>query len=201
MISEAAWQRMHELVEDARSNGAQVLQHRTQNEIPAAGNRVFPPTLVVEAKDSMRVMQEEIFGPILPVVTYSSLDEAIAIINARPRPLALYYFDQSNSRISKVLEQTVSGGATVNDCIFHLPQHGLPFGGVGPSGMGAYHGFDGFATFSKKKGVLLQNALVGWALDRGFKPPYSALSRRLMTLLLRRSKPGKIKKLTLGGGR
>jgi len=201
MISEAAWQRMHELVEDARSNGAQVLQHRTQNEIPAAGNRVFPPTLVVEAKDSMRVMQEEIFGPILPVVTYSSLDEAIAFINARPRPLALYYFDHNNSRISKVLEQTVSGGATVNDCIFHLPQHGLPFGGVGPSGMGAYHGFDGFATFSKKKGVLLQNALVGWALDRGFKPPYSALSRRLMAMLLRRSKPGKIKKLTLGGGR
>jgi len=100
-----------------------------------------------------------------------------------------------------VLEQTVSGGATVNDCIFHLPQHGLPFGGVGPSGMGAYHGFDGFATFSKKKGVLLQNALVGWALDRGFKPPYRSLSHRLMAMLLRRSKPGKIKKLTLGGGR
>ena len=201
MISENAWQRMHELVEDARSNGAQVLQHRTQNEIPAAGNRVFPPTLVVEAKDSMRVMQEEIFGPILPVVTYSSLDEAIAIINAGPRPLALYYFEHNNSRISKVLEQTVSGGATVNDCIFHLPQHGLPFGGVGPSGMGAYHGFEGFATFSKKKGVLLQNALVGWALDRAFKPPYRSLSHRLMAMLLRRSKPGKIKKLTLGGGR
>lgn len=197
MISRHASQRMQELVEDARSNGAQVLQPGSQNETSTAGNRVFPPTLVIEANDSMRVMEEEIFGPILPIVSYSSLDEAIEFINARPRPLALYYFDRNRSRISKVLEQTVSGGATVNDCIFHLPQHSLPFGGVGPSGMGAYHGFDGFTALSKKKGVLLQNALVGWALDRAFKPPYTTNSDRLMAFLLGRSKPGNIRGMTL----
>jgi coniferyl-aldehyde dehydrogenase len=197
MISRQASQRMQELVEDARSNGAQVLQPGSENETSTAGNRIFPPTLVIEANDSMRVMEEEIFGPILPIVSYSSLDEAIEFINARPRPLALYYFDRNRSRISKILEQTVSGGVTINDCIFHLPQHALPFGGVGPSGMGAYHGFDGFTIFSKKKGVLLQNALVGWALDRAFKPPYNALSGRLMGFLLGRSKPGNVRRVEL----
>jgi coniferyl-aldehyde dehydrogenase len=197
MISRHASQRMQELVKDARSNGAQVLPPRSRNETSTAEDRVFPPTLVVEANNSMRVMQEEIFGPILPVVNYSSLDEAIEFINGRPRPLALYYFDRNRSRISKVLEQTVSGGVTVNDCIFHLPQHSLPFGGVGPSGMGAYHGFDGFTALSKKKGVLLQNAFVGWALDRAFKPPYTAKSDRLMAFLLGRSKPGNIRGMTL----
>jgi acyl-CoA reductase-like NAD-dependent aldehyde dehydrogenase len=145
----------------------------------------------------MRVMQEEIFGPILPVVTYSSFDDALDFINARPRPLALYYFDRNSSRIKKVLEQTVSGGVTINDCIFHLPQHALPFGGVGPSGMGAYHGFDGFATFSKKKGVLLQNALVGSFLSRALKPPYTSLSDRLIAFLLGRSKPRCIQRFAL----
>lgn len=197
MISEGAWRRMQDLVDDARSNGAQVLQPRAQDGTSSTGNRIFAPTLVVEARSSMRVMKEEIFGPVLPVVIYSSLDDAIEFINARPRPLALYYFDRNRSRISKVLEQTVSGGVTINDCIFHLPQHSLPFGGVGPSGMGAYHGFDGFTTFSKKKGVLLQSALVGSLLDRAFKPPYSALSDRLMRFLLGRGKPGSVRRVEL----
>jgi len=197
MISQHAWHRMQDLVDDARSHGAQVVQPRKEVETSGSGYRVFPPTLVIEAKESMRVMQEEIFGPILPIISYSSLDDALEFMNARPRPLALYYFDRNGARIRKVLEQTVSGGVTVNDCIFHLPQHALPFGGVGQSGMGAYHGFDGFTTFSKKKGVLLQNALVGSLLDRAFKPPYSALSDRLMGVLLRRSKPGKIRRVEL----
>jgi coniferyl-aldehyde dehydrogenase len=197
MISQDAWRRMQDLVDDAQSKGAQILQPSAAHETFTAGNRVFPPTLLIGAETSMRVMQEEIFGPILPVVTYSSLAEAIHFINARPRPLALYYFDRRNSRVNQVLEQTVSGGVTVNDCIFHLPQHGLPFGGVGPSGMGAYHGFDGFTTFSKKKGVLLQNALVGSLLDRAFKPPYTTLSDRLTAFLVGRSKPGNIRRMTL----
>jgi len=96
-----------------------------------------------------------------------------------------------------VLEQTVSGGVTINDCIFHLPQHALPFGGVGQSGMGAYHGFDGFATFSKKKGVLLQNALVGSLLARALKPPYGSLSDRLIAFLLRRSRARSIRRFAL----
>jgi coniferyl-aldehyde dehydrogenase len=198
MIGENARRRMQDLVDDALANGGQVIQPGTGNETSSFGNRIFPPTLVVEAKDSMRIMQEEIFGPILPIMTYSSLDDAVEFINARPRPLALYYFDRNSSRIGTVLEQTVSGGVTVNDCIFHLPQHRLPFGGIGPSGMGAYHGFDGFTAFSKKKGVLLQNALVGWSLDRAFKPPYTALSHRLMRFLLGRSKSGRVQKVRLG---
>jgi coniferyl-aldehyde dehydrogenase len=197
MISEDAWRRMQNLVDDAQSKGAQILQLSASHETFTAESRVFPPTLLIGAKTSMRVMQEEIFGPILPLVTYSSLDEAIRFINAQPRPLALYYFDRKNSRINQVLEQTVSGGVTVNDCIFHLPQHGLPFGGIGPSGMGAYHGFDGFTTFSKKKGVLLQNALVGSVLDRAFKPPYTTRSDRLGVFLLGRSKPSNIRRMTL----
>lgn len=198
MISETAWLRMQELVEDARSKGARIVQPKATREAFTADNRVFPPTLVLGADDSMRVMQEEIFGPILPVVTYFSLGDALSFVNARPHPLALYYFDRSHSRIKIVLEQTVSGGATINDCIFHLPQHRLPFGGVGPSGMGAYHGFDGFMTFSKKKGVLLQNALVGSFLARTLQAPYTPLSDRIIGFLLRRSKePRRTGKVTL----
>jgi coniferyl-aldehyde dehydrogenase len=197
MIHNAAWRRMQELVKDARTKGARIIQPDSANGTFSAGNRLFPPTLVLSANDSMRVMQEEIFGPILPVVSYSSLSDAIGFVNARPRPLALYYFDRNRSRIERVLEQTVSGGVTINDCIFHLPQHRLPFGGVGPSGMGAYHGFDGFTTFSKKKGVLLQNELVGSFLSRAFKPPYTRRSDRVIGLLLRRSKPCHIEKLNL----
>ena len=197
MISAAAWHRMQDLVDDARSKGAQIIRRDSAHETFTAENRVYPPTLVLGAEDSMRVLQEEIFGPILPIVTYSSFEEAIAFINARPHPLALYYFDQNSSRIKKVLEQTVSGGVTINDCIFHLPQHGLPFGGVGPSGMGAYHGFDGFATFSKKKGVLLQNTMVGSILSRAFKPPYSSRSDRMIAFLLKRNELRSIPRFTL----
>jgi coniferyl-aldehyde dehydrogenase len=110
-----------------------------------------------------------IFAPILPVVPYGRLDDAIAYVNAWPRPLALYYFDENRGRQDAVLAQTMSGGVTVNDCIYHLGQLDLPFGGVGPSGMGQYHGFDGFATFSKKRGVMVQRRWAGTAL---FRPPW-----------------------------
>jgi len=197
MSSDHALSRMQDLVDDARAHGTQILRPAARNHASENSNRVFPPTLVVEPSETTRLMQEEIFGPILPVVSYTSLEEALDFINSRPKPLALYYFDRSRARIRKVLEQTVSGGATVNDCIFHLPQHAIPFGGVGASGMGDYHGFDGFATFSKKKGVLLQNALVGALLERVFKPPYGAVSHRLVRLLLHRTKPGPVRRVQL----
>jgi coniferyl-aldehyde dehydrogenase len=129
-------------------------------------------------------MQEEIFGPILPVLTYQTIDEAIQLVNSRPRPLALYYFDHNRHRIDDLIDRTVSGGITVNDCIYHLVQHGLPFGGVGPSGQGAYHGFDGFATFSKKKGVLLQNRLVAHVFGKLTKPPYNRWTDRVANFLI-----------------
>jgi coniferyl-aldehyde dehydrogenase len=197
LISQAAWERMRDLVEDAQGKGARVLQGDSEHGDVSVGSRFFPPTLILGANDSMRVMQEEIFGPILPIVEYSAIDDALGFINARPHPLALYYFDRNRSRIEKILDRTVSGGVTVNDCIFHFVQHQLPFGGVGPSGMGAYHGFDGFAAFSKKKGVLLQSALVGSFLERALKPPYTSWSDRAIGLLVGRNKIRPIQRMTL----
>jgi coniferyl-aldehyde dehydrogenase len=197
LISQAAWERMRDLVEDAQSKGARVLQVDSKHGDVPVGSRFFPPTLILGANDSMRVMQEEIFGPILPIVGYSVIDDALGFINARPHPLALYYFDRNKSRIEKILERTVSGGVTVNDCIFHFVQHRLPFGGVGPSGMGAYHGFDGFIAFSKKKGVLLQSSLVGSFLDSALKPPYTSWSDRVIGFLVGQNKIRPIQKMTL----
>ena len=196
IISESAHNRMRSLVDDARAQGAQIIQPESPNQ-NSTHTRHFPPTLILGAHDSMRLMQEEIFGPILPVLTYSTLDEALRYINARPRPLALYYFDRNASRTRTVLTQTTSGGACVNDCIFHFAQHRLPFGGIGPSGIGAYHGHEGFKTFSKKKGVLLQNPLVGSVLDRFLKPPYTPASDRVVNLLLGRTTPRAVQKIRL----
>jgi coniferyl-aldehyde dehydrogenase len=196
MISQSAWNRMRELADDAKGKGARVVEAGSLQE-SAVEDRSFPPTLVVGADDSMRVMQGEIFGPILPIVTYTSLDEALNFINARPRPLALYYFDNSPSRTQKVLEQTTSGGVSINDCIFHFVQHRLPFGGIGPSGMGAYHGFEGFKTFSKKKGVLLQSAVTGSILDRFVKPPYTVKTNRVIGWLMGRNAPHPLQKMQL----
>ena len=128
------------------------------------------PTLVFGPTDDMQVMREEIFGPLLPVVAYDGLEAAIDFVRARPRPLALYYFDADRRRVDHVLARTLSGGVTVGDCVFHLAQHRLPFGGVGASGMGHYRGFDGFVTFSKKRGVMVQRRV---ALTSLFRPPYT----------------------------
>lgn len=196
MIHQSAWDRMHAFVDDARNRGAQIYQSASPAEdIPA--NRSFPPTLIAGASDSMLTMQAEIFGPVLPIVSYSSLDEALTYINTRPRPLALYYFDSNSSRTRKVLEQTISGGVCINDCIFHFAQLNLPFGGIGPSGMGAYHGHEGFKTFSKKKGVFLQSAIAGSVLDRFLKPPYTPASHRVIRFLMGRAKARPIRKLQL----
>jgi coniferyl-aldehyde dehydrogenase len=127
-------------------------------------------------------MQEEIFGPILPVMTYDTLDRAIAYINAHPHPLAFYYFDSDSSRVKNVTAQTTFGGATVNDCIFHVGQTALPFGGIGPSGMGHYHGIHGFETFSKQKGVFIEGR---WTPLSLLRPPYGKIARRLLNFLTR----------------
>jgi coniferyl-aldehyde dehydrogenase len=197
MISQAAWDRMHAFVNDASSRGARVIQAGSFEGSAIAGHRAFPPTLIADANDSMRVIREEIFGPILPVMSYASFDEVLSLINSRPRPLALYYFDKNRTRIHKLLEQTTSGGVAINDCIFHLAQHRLPFGGVGPSGMGAYHGFDGFETFSKKKGILFQSALTGSVFDMLVKPPYTSGTRRVVQFLLGRNKAQPITRIQL----
>jgi coniferyl-aldehyde dehydrogenase len=182
VVNEAHWHRLAGYVAEARARGVEVAEVNPAGEHFDADNRVLPPTLLVDPPEDLAVMQEEIFGPLLPLVPYDSLDDAIAYVNARPRPLALYYFDDDARRVARVLERTVSGGVTVNDVVYHLGQDNLPFGGVGPSGMGHYHGVDGFERFSKKKGVMLQSR---WSALPLVWPPYTARTRALIDRLLR----------------
>src|SRR5262245_21797915 len=166
---------------EVRARGAEVVT-LAAGAVPDAVTRRIPPTIVRGAPDDTRLMREEIFGPILPVVPYHDFDEALAYVNARPRPLALYHFDHDEARISRVLAETVAGGMTINDTILHIAQDELPFGGVGPSGMGQYHGRDGFDAFSKRKGVFRQARINAIGL---FNPPYGKRFERLVSFLLR----------------
>ena len=130
----------------------------------------------------MRIMQDEIMGPVLPVKTYRTIEEALGYLATRPRPLALYYFDYDPGRIQRMLAQSLSGGVTINDTVLHIAQESLPFGGAGSSGMGHYHGEEGFNTFSKRKGVFLQSRLSWVSLLR---PPYGRFIERALRILLR----------------
>ena len=183
--------RLARLLQQAQSLGAQVLtiepaptqpRPETQSHLGEGISRQMAPTLVLGATPAMQLMQEEIFGPILPVLTYTRLDEAIAHINAGPRPLALYWFGQDERERDEVLARTVSGGVTVNDTLMHIAHDGLPFGGVGDSGWGAYHGETGFLRFSHQKSVLVQSR---WSLGGLLYPPYGARFDRVMALLRR----------------
>ena len=137
------------------------------------------PTLVSNAGD-LRLMREEIFGPVLPIVEYATVDDAIDHVNRADRPLALYWFGNDSGNRQRILRETVAGGVTINDCMLHLVQENQPFGGVGASGMGAYHGEWGFRTFSKEKPVFLQSRLSAGAMLR---PPYGKTFERLFALL------------------
>ncbi len=184
VVSRRHWERLRALVDEARQKGATIITIDPAAEATFnADNKVFPPTLVLEPSDDTGIMKEEIFGPPLAVVPYETLDEAIAYVNARPRPLALYYFDHDRRRVDTVLARTIAGGVTINDVVYHLAQDNLPFGGVGASGMGHYHGFDGFETFSKKKGIFFQSRWTPLAL---FRPPYTDRTRALIRRMLHR---------------
>jgi len=182
IISEKQYQRLQWALEDAEKKGGRLITINPSAERGTLQNKVFLPTLVFNPNDDMTLLQEEIFGPVLPVVTYKTLNEALAYVNSRPKPLAFYYFDNDSDRVNEVLLKTLSGGVTINDCMFHLGQHNLPFGGVGSSGMGHYHGFDGFITFSKKRAVMLQRNLAGTAL---FRPPYAERKKALLHILMK----------------
>lgn len=181
IITAKEYQRLQNWLDEAQEKGATIIQVNPANEDCNVENKVFPPTIVLNAPDDCKVMQEELFGPIMPVVRYKELDDAIEYVKRRPHPLALYYFDNTKSRVQQMLHGTLSGGVTINGCIYHLPQHNMPFGGVGPSGMGAYHGYDGFLTFSKKKAVLMQGPFAGTFLMR---PPYGKLLSWVIGVLL-----------------
>jgi acyl-CoA reductase-like NAD-dependent aldehyde dehydrogenase len=180
IINDRQYRRLTACIEDARARGATL--HRLHDEPSDAERRRLSPVAITGVDDGMRVMQEEIFGPVLPVVAYDSIDEAIAFVNARPRPLALYYFGARGAALDAVLSRTVSGGVTVNNTAFHVVQEDLPFGGVGPSGMGHYHGQAGFDAFSKLKPVFLDGRLSGSSL---LMPPYGRKFRAVLKLLCR----------------
>ncbi len=145
-------------------------------------DRKVVPRIVINPERSSRVMQEEIFGPLLPLISYNTLSEAIDWVNKGERPLALYFFSRNNKNIAKVLKQTHAGGVAINECILHLAQEELPFGGIGPSGMGHYHGEEGFKTFSKAKGIFFQSKVNGAGL---LTPPYKGLSGKLIKFLMK----------------
>ncbi|MBS0193841.1 MAG: coniferyl aldehyde dehydrogenase [Proteobacteria bacterium] len=182
IVNEGQYRRLRGYLDEAASRGVRSIELVACERDAADAQRLIPPTLVLDPPDDLALMREEIFGPILPIKTYRSLDEAIVYINAHPRPLALYHFDNDGARVQQMLERTVAGGVSINDTVMHYAQDRLPFGGVGPSGMGRYHGYDGFATFSHPKAVLYQSRLSSMAL---FKPPYRGLADRLVKFLTR----------------
>ncbi|PKP98656.1 MAG: coniferyl aldehyde dehydrogenase [Alphaproteobacteria bacterium HGW-Alphaproteobacteria-13] len=180
------YDRLQSYLADAREKGAEVIEVNPAGEDFASANgHKMPLHIVRNPTDEMKVMQEEIFGPILPVKTYRTIDEAIDYVNAHDRPLGLYYFGQDKSEEERVLTRTISGGVTVNDVLFHNAMEDLPFGGVGPSGMGAYHGQDGFRTFSHARAVYRQPRLDVAGLA-GFKPPYGKATAKTLAKELKK---------------
>jgi coniferyl-aldehyde dehydrogenase len=176
IISQRHYDRLQAHIADARAKGARIVQINPGNEdFTQQEHRRIPPTLILDPTEDMTVMQDEIFGPLLPVKTYANIKQAIDYVNARPRPLGLYYFGSDRHEETQVLERTISGGVTVNDVIFHVAQEDLPFGGIGPSGMGAYHGREGFLEFSHRKAIYTQT---GNELLKIMRPPYGDVFKK-----------------------
>ena len=180
IVSERHFARLRALRDDAVAAGASA--HRL-GDADDTGRRVMTPTLLTHVDDGMKIMRQEIFGPLLPLVAYDTLDEAIAYVASHPHPLALYVFEDDRAILDRIQRATTAGGVTVNDTILHIAQHSLPFGGAGPSGIGAYHGEAGFRTFSRMKPVMRQARFNFVSL---LNPPYGATFRAMLKLLLGR---------------
>ena len=172
VVNERHYDRITGYVSEARERGAEVVEINPAGEdFRQQPHHKIPPTLVIDPDDDLGVMQDEIFGPVMPIKSYDKVEDTIEYINDKPRPLGLYYFGQDQEEEDRVLSHTTSGGVTVNDVIMHISQEDLPFGGVGPSGMGSYHGYDGFKTFSHAKAIYTQTK-VNIAEMAGLRPPY-----------------------------
>ena len=176
IINESHTLRLLDLVEDARSKGARVVEFGS----PSEDKRKLPMYLLFDVHPSMRVMSEEIFGPILPVLTYSAITEVIDAINKAPNPLAIYYFGHDKKEMQQIQKRTLSGALTFNDTLMQVAVDDLPFGGVGNSGMGHYHGQEGFDTCSKLKAIMVHKRMspISWLY-----PPYGALMRLFLSLV------------------
>ena len=181
VIDEKAYRRLRMTLDDAEAKGARLVPL-----VPDASFndvlRKFPPHLVLNVTEDMMIMQEEIFGPLFPVMTYQDLDDVIEYVAVRDRPLGLYVFTNKRALKDKVLYSTISGGVTINNCIIHVAQHDLPFGGVGASGIGHYHGHEGFVEFSKMRPVFTNPR---FSLLSLFYPPYTGKQERLIDMTIK----------------
>jgi coniferyl-aldehyde dehydrogenase len=187
IINQRHFDRLNGYLAEAEERGVKTIAINPANEdfSTQQGTRKIPPTLIAEPTDDMKVMQEELFGPLLPIRTYKEFEETISYVNANPRPLAAYYFGEDKAEEEAVLTRTTSGGACINDVIMHVMQEELPFGGVGPSGTGAYHGQAGFKNFSHAKSVYVQ-AKVNVAKLGGMLPPYGKSTESTIKMQLKK---------------
>lgn len=186
VVSDRHYARLMGYLDDARAKGAEIVEINPAGEdLRQQPHRRIAPTLILNPTDDMKVMREEIFGPLLPVKAYGDVQEAMDYINAHDRPLGLYYFGSDDAERDRVLNGTTSGGATVNDVVMHVAQEELPFGGIGPAGMGAYHGHDGFREFSHRKSIYHQ---IKWDLAplRMLRPPYGAGLAKYLSMQIKR---------------
>jgi coniferyl-aldehyde dehydrogenase len=178
VINQRHYDRLIGYIDDAKAKGAEIIElNPAKEDFRQQPFHKIPPTLVLNPTDDMKIMKDEIFGPLLPVKTYDGVDEAIGYVNEHARPLGLYYFGSDSAEQSKVLTRTTSGGVSVNDVIMHVSMEDLPFGGIGPSGMGSYHGIDGFRTFSHAKAVFQQAKMDVTAMMR---PPYGEKIQKML---------------------
>ena len=171
VINDRHFDRISSYIDEAKQKGVEVVEINPANEdFRQQPHNKIPPTLIIDPPEELQVMQDEIFGPVMPIKSYDQVEETISYVNDRPRPLGLYYFGSNSKEESDVLNRTTSGGVTVNDVVMHVAQEDLPFGGVGPSGMGSYHGEDGFKRFSHAKAIYTQTKL--GAVLEALRPPY-----------------------------
>jgi coniferyl-aldehyde dehydrogenase len=187
VVNERHYQRLNSYLEDAAQRGAQpeAINPAGEDFANQQGTQKIPPTLVVNPPEDSKILEEEIFGPLLPIKTYKDFSETIAYVNAHPRPLAAYYFGNNKAEEEAVLTKTTSGGACINDVIMHVMQEELPFGGVGPSGMGSYHGEEGFRTFSHAKSVYRQSRF-NIAKIAGLLPPYGPATEKNIAMQVKK---------------
>ncbi|MBS7233390.1 coniferyl aldehyde dehydrogenase [Flavobacterium psychroterrae] len=181
IINDQQYKILKDLLDDASAHGAKIIEVGYRPEQASSRPHTLAPTIVLGVTEEMKIAKEEIFGPILPIIPYGTIDDAIAYVNERPRPLALYYFGNDSQEKRKVLSRTTSGNVTVNGTFSHIAQDDLPFGGVGESGMGAYHGIEGFRTLSHAKGIYEQGRWNGMDI---LHAPFGKLTDRLINFFL-----------------
>jgi coniferyl-aldehyde dehydrogenase len=179
IVDDRSFQRLTNALEQAEAQGATLVQLIPGPKWDAA-TRKIAPHIVLNLPETSELATREIFGPVLPIRGYKKLEETIEYINARPRPLAFYPFSNNGDAVQMMIDRVMSGGVSVNDALFHVAQHDLPFGGIGPSGMGHYHGKEGFITFSKLRPVYYQP---GFSFAKFLAPPYGDFATKVMNFL------------------